>query len=157
MESQAAAFYFGQLFGSRFRRSQLNWSNAALNYGYAILRGAIARGLVAHGLFPSIGLHHHSEQNAFNLADDIIEPFRPVTDLHVAIHRDDEKESLTPDDKANLVALLNVDIGMPRGRMSVLSAIEHCIESLARVLDRNSEKLIELPELIGLEQHIADN
>ena len=157
MESQAAAFYFGRLFGRKFRRSHMNWTNAALNYGYAILRGAIARGLVAHGFFPSIGLFHRSEQNAFNLADDVIEPFRPVIDLYVAIHRDDEKESLSPADKAELVALLNIDMEMPRGIMSVLSAIEHCIESLARVLDRNSDKLIELPSIIGLEQHIAEN
>jgi len=157
MESQAAAFHFARLFGSHFRRSQLIWPNAALNYGYAILRGAIARGLVAHGFFPSIGLFHASEQNAFNLADDIIEPFRPVVDLHVAVHRDSDDQGLLPADKVALVSLLNVDVEMARGRMSVLSAIEQSVESLARVLDRGSEKLLELPTLIGLEQHFAEN
>ncbi len=157
MESTAAAFYFSRLFGSHFRRSQLIWPNAALNYGYAILRGAIARGLVAHGFFPSLGLQHASEQNAFNLADDIIEPFRPVIDLYVASHRDDDLRDLTPADKAALVSLLNVDVEMSRGRMSVLSAIEQSIESLARVLERGSEKLLELPVLIELEQHVAEN
>lgn len=78
MEGQAAAFYFSKLFGNDFQRGQEQWTNAALNYGYAILRGTIARGLVAHGLLPSIGLFHASEQNAFNLADDLIEPFRPL-------------------------------------------------------------------------------
>jgi CRISPR-associated protein Cas1 len=157
MESQAAAFCFARVFGSHFRRSQLIWTNTALNYGYAILRGAIARGLVAHGFFPSIGLFHRSEQNAFNLADDMIEPFRPIVDLHVAMHRDDDKCNLSTADKSLLVALLNIDIEMPRGRMSVLSAIEQSIESLARTMDRGSEKLLELPTLIGLEQHIAEN
>jgi len=153
MESQAAAFHFARLFGCKFGRSQLTWTNAALNYGYAILRGAIARGLVAHGFFPSIGLFHSSEQNAFNLADDIIEPFRPVIDLHVATHRSEDTADLLPIDKVELVALLNADIQMPRGTMSVLSAIEQSIESVARVLDQGHDKLLELPTLIGLDQH----
>src|SRR5690606_36339920 len=84
LEGQAAAFYFSQLFDKNFRRNQENYINSSLNYGYAVLRGAIARGLVAHGLLPSIGLHHASEQNAFNLADDIIDPFRPIVDLFVS-------------------------------------------------------------------------
>lgn len=156
MESQAAVYYFTRLFGAEFKRSQLIWTNAALNYGYAILRGAIARGLVAHGFFPSVGLHHASEQNAFNLADDLIEPFRPVVDLHVFRNCLDESRDLNPADKSELVALLNVDMEMPRGKMSVLSAIEHAVESLARVLDRGTEKLIELPVLIGLDQHVVE-
>jgi len=157
MESQAAAFYFGRLLGNRFRRSQLSWTNAALNYGYAILRGAIARGLVAHGFFPSIGLFHASEQNAFNLADDIIEPFRPVVDLYVASRCGVDTDNLLPVDKVALVGLLNVDMQMPRGTMSVLSAIEQSIESLGRALDQGNENRIELPILIGLEQHVAES
>jgi CRISPR-associated protein Cas1 len=75
LEAQAAAFYFAQLFGQDFHRAEERWTNAALDYGYAVLRGAIARaGLVAHGLHPTVGLFHDSEQNAFNLADDLIEP-----------------------------------------------------------------------------------
>lgn len=156
LEGQAAAFYFSQLFGKHFHRDQARFTNAALNYGYAVLRGTIARGLVAHGLLPSLGLFHASEQNAFNLADDVIEPFRPLVDLFVAklfIPVDDE---LRPEDKVALVGLLNVDIGMPRGKMSVLSAIEHTIESLARVYDGGSETVLELPVLIGLEQHCLE-
>ena len=76
--------HFRSLFGSDFDRAQARWTNAALalDYGYAIFRGTIARGLVAHGFLPAIGLFHRSEQNAFNLADDVIEPFRPLVDLH---------------------------------------------------------------------------
>jgi len=156
MESQAAAFYFSRLFGSDFRRNLPSWTNAALNYGYAILRGAIARGLVAHGFFPSIGIHHASEQNAFNLADDLIEPFRPIVDLFVPTYCEDNLCDLSPSDKVELVALLSVDVEMPRGKMSVLSAIEQTIESLSRVLDRGSEKHLELPVLIGLDQHVTE-
>lgn len=153
LEGQAAAFYFAQMFGKDFHRGQERFTNAALDYGYAVLRGTIARGLVAHGLLPSIGLFHASEQNAFNLADDVIEPFRPLVDLFVrkyAVPADDE---FRPEDKVALVGLLNVDVGMPRGKMSVLSAIEQSIESLARIYDGGSETLLELPGIIGLEQH----
>jgi CRISP-associated protein Cas1 len=153
LEGQAAAFYFTQMFGKDFRRDQARFSNAALDYGYAVLRGAIARGLVAHGLLPTLGLFHASEQNAFNLADDVIEPFRPLVDLFVAQLIPQPDDELRPEDKVELVGLLNADIGMPRGKMSVLSAIEHTIESLARIYDGGSETLLELPTLIGLEQH----
>jgi len=153
LEGQAAAFYFTKLFGKEFNRSQDRWINAALDYGYAVLRGTIARGLVAHGLLPSIGLFHASEQNAFNLADDLIEPFRPAVDLYVARHRTVESDELQPADKTALVGLLNVDVGMPRGVMSILDAIEHSVESLARIYDGGVEHLLELPTLIGLRQH----
>lgn len=153
LEGQAAFFYFTQLFGKGFRRDQARFTNAALDYGYAVLRGAIARGLVAHGLMPSIGLFHASEQNAFNLADDVIEPFRPLVDLFVYKMPPQLDDELHPEDKVALVGLLNVDVGMPRGKMSVLSAIEHMIESLARIYNGGSEVLLEMPGIIGLEQH----
>ena len=152
LEGQAAAFYFVQLFGPGFHRAEDRWINAALDYGYAVLRGAIARGLVAHGLHPTIGLFHDSEQNAFNLADDLIEPFRPLVDLHVAKHMSAHANELTPADKAALVALLNVDVGMPQGRMSALSAVEYSVESLVRLFEADDSNL-ELPNLIGLQAH----
>lgn len=153
LEGQAAAFYFASLFGNEFRRGDNRWVNAALDYGYAVLRGTIARGLVAHGLLPSIGLFHASEQNAFNLADDLIEPFRPLVDLYVVKHRIEDDVELQPTDKTGLVGLLNVDMAMPRGVMSTLDAIEHAVESLARIYEGGSESLLELPTLIGLRQH----
>jgi CRISPR-associated protein Cas1 len=153
LEGRAAAFYFSQLFDKNFHRNLASLTNAALDYGYAVFRGTIARGLVAHGLMPSLGLFHASEQNAFNLADDVIEPFRPLVDLFASTLFISSNEELRPEDKTALVGLLNVDVDMPRGTMSVLSAIEHTVESLARVYDGGSETLLELPVLIGLEQH----
>lgn len=154
MEAQASAYYFPQLFGRSFHRSQEGWTNAALDYGYAVLRGACARALVAHGLLPTVGIFHSSEQNAFNLADDLIEPYRPVVDLHVATCRKtDDNTDLSPADKAALVGLLNVDIAMPRGVMSVLASVEQAAESLARLYDGGSELVLEMPRVIGLNQH----
>lgn len=161
LEAQASAYYFPQVFGRSFHRSQVNWTNAALDYGYAVLRGACARALVAHGMLPSLGLFHRSEQNAFNLADDLIEPYRPVVDLYVAQQRaqsnapQDDGE-LRPADKVALVALLNVDVVMPRGNMSVLASIEQAAESLARLFDGGSEQVLELPGLIKLRQHVFE-
>ncbi|CAG1001880.1 CRISPR-associated endonuclease Cas1 [Burkholderiales bacterium] len=152
LEGQAAAFYFSQLFGQDFHRAAERWINAALDYGYAVLRGAIARGLVAHGLHPTVGLFHDSEQNAFNLADDLIEPFRALIDLHVAARPAATEGELIPTDKSALVALLNVDIAMPQGRMSALSAIEYAVESLVRVYENDGSELA-LPTLIGLQPH----
>ncbi len=157
LEAQASAYYFPQLFGRSFHRSQNNWANAALDYGYAVMRGACARALVAHGMLPSIGLFHSSEQNAFNLADDLIEPYRPVVDLHVAQNRSAiEDAELQPSEKVALVGLLNVDVAMPRGQMSVLASIEQAAESLARLYDGGSEQVLELPGLIGLRQHVYE-
>ena len=154
MEAQASAYYFPQIFGKGFHRGQSTWTNAALDYGYAVMRGACARALVAHGMLPTIGLFHSSEQNAFNLADDLIEPFRAIVDLHVATNRklDDEQE-LVPADKAALVSLLHVDVRMPRGVMSVLAAVEQAAESLMRLYDGGGEALLEMPQLIGLNLH----
>jgi len=157
-EAQASAFYFPQVFGRSFHRSQEVWANAALDYGYSVFRGACARALVAHGFLPSVGLFHSSEQNAFNLADDLIEPYRPIVDLHVAnIYStravDDE---LSPADKVALVALLNVDVRMPRGTMSALASIEQATEALARVYEAEAGAALELPSLLGLQQHIFE-
>lgn len=154
LESQASAFYFRALFGNDFHRGQPRWINASLDYGYAVLRAAIARGLVAHGFLPALGLFHASEQNAFNLADDLIEPYRPLVDLHVIQHSlGHGVEDLLPADKVPLVSLLNVDMTMPRGTMSVLASIEQAVESLARLYEGGSETLLELPRLSGLTLH----
>jgi CRISPR-associated protein Cas1 len=155
-EALAASYYFPRLFAKGFDRGQDQWINAALDYGYAVLRGAIARGLVAHGFLPSLGLFHASEQNAFNLADDLIEPFRPVVDLHVATRLPDEERELLPADKAALVALLNIDVVMPRGTMSVLSAIEQSVESLGRFYENENATSLELPTLTKLKQHLRE-
>lgn len=154
MEAQASAYYFPRLFGRGFHRGVDSWTNAALDYGYAVMRGACARALVAHGMLPTVGLFHSSEQNAFNLADDLIEPYRPIVDLHVATSRkSDDGQELSPADKTALVGLLNIDVAMPRGVMSVLASVEQAAESLARLYDGGSEQVLELPRLIGLNQH----
>ena len=154
LEARSARWYFARLFGDAFSRMEATPVNACLNYGYAIIRGAIARQLVLHGLHPPMGIFHDNEQNAFNLADDLIEPFRPVVDLFVATHL---PGILTADaiPKALLVRLLNVDIDMPEGKMAVATAIEYAVESLVRVLGGKSG-MLSLPELVPLREHFRE-
>lgn len=151
-EAVAAAFYFPALFGEAFSRGAEDSRNAALNYGYAILRGCIARNLVIHGLEPCIGLHHRSELNNFNLADDLIEPYRPIVDLFVATHFSEDTEVLTPDQKVMLFNLTNFLIKQAGKQYRIFSAIGRSCASLANCICEKSQKL-ELPELMPLEQH----
>lgn len=85
VEAHAARFYWRMLLGDAFRRQPRSREglNAALDYGYTVLRGTVLRETVAAGLNPTLGLRHHGPSNPFNLVDDLIEPFRPIVDAHV--------------------------------------------------------------------------
>ncbi|MEY2341082.1 type II CRISPR-associated endonuclease Cas1 [Acidithiobacillus sp. IBUN Pt1247-S3] len=152
-ESHGAQVYFRRLMGAGFSRAQERWHNAAFNYGYSIIRSALARNLVAYGFMPAFGLHHQSEQNAFNLADDLIEPFRPILDAHVLAHmpNDAAERNLSRDDKAYLVSILHIDTPMHRaqeslGTTSILAACEQSVISLSQRLD-DEQTSLALPSL----------
>lgn len=151
-EAVAAAFYFPRLFGEDFSRGSDDPRNAALNYGYAILRGGIARNLVIHGLEPCIGIHHRSELNNFNLADDLIEPFRPVVDLYVAQNFSDEDVVLTTAQKAELFNLTNYLVKQAGKSYRVMLSIGRTCTALANSI-LEQRLLLELPELLPLEQY----
>lgn len=154
LEAQAAACYFPALFSLDFKRKDRNIINSALNYGYAILRGTIARSVVAHGLFPAFGLFHHNHQNAFNLVDDLIEPFRPQVDLWVATNLFQlVGTELTTENKAGLASLLHVDVQMPDGQMTVLAAIEQTVISLINYMETAASMSLKLPRIIGVSHH----
>ena len=109
-EGIAARVYFQELFGKDFTRDRnLPGINALLNYGYTILRAAVARALVSSGLFPAIGIYHHNRSNAFPLADDIMEPYRPYVDEVVYDLSMQGKMELTKDVKADLIGVLYAD------------------------------------------------
>lgn len=150
-EAAAAALYFPALFGPGFTRGLDGLINAALNYGYAILRGATARNLVVHGLEPCLGIFHHSELNQFNLADDLMEPYRPLVDLYAATYiKNDEKEMLAPKIKQQLFNLTNYMVSQNNGRYRVISGIGRMVESFSRAVIQEGKEL-ELPELRPLE------
>lgn len=147
-EATAAALYFPALFGDGFTRGEESDArNAALNYGYAILRGCMARCLTVYGFIPWLGLHHSSTLNAWNLADDMMEPYRPLVDLFVAAQvREDAP--LDTRLKSCLFNLLNMDIRSGGQRHSVAYAMERQVQSL-----RSDTKMLVLPELIPLQPH----
>ncbi len=152
IEGTAAAFYFKSLFGAGFSRTQEGHTNAMLNYGYAILRGVLARDLACYGFQPSLGIHHCSDLNAFNLADDLIEPFRPIVDLFVALNEDEDAEILTKEEKARLFNLLNAEIISKGEKHSVAYAMERTVKSLNKYYKKEGTEIL-LPELVELKQH----
>ena len=153
VEATAAALYFPALFCPGFTRAEECPENAMLNYGYAILRGSIARNLVMHGLEPCIGLHHRSGVNPFNLADDLIEPYRPIVDLFVASQKTDgwNDGGLPPQMKKRLFNLTNYLVLQKNKRLRVMTSVDRCTASLAASID-SEENRLELPALIPLEE-----
>ncbi len=150
-EAAAAKRYFPLLFGAGFTRSEENGTNAALNYGYAIIRGYMARCLCVYGFIPAIGINHKSELNRFNLADDMMEPFRPFIDLLVSSVLNDGEE-LDRERKQLLFNCLNLEARIDKSRYSLSYAMEKTVQSLVRSLDEN-KPMLTLPRLCELKQH----
>jgi len=145
-ESTSAGFYWRKYFDNKFHRSTDCFANDALNYGYSILRGQIARSVVAHGLQPFLGIHHENELNAFNLVDDLIEPLRPFVDLLVAKNFDFSLNKLLPEHKQKLLDILNLGIEINGKIYSLPNAIEIIVETFVASLRDNTVK-INLPTL----------
>ena len=151
-EATAAQYYFPALFGNSFTRADdKDGRNAGLNYGYAILRGYIARTLSAYGFIPSLGLHHRSTLNAFNLADDLIEPFRTVVDL-VVFRNMGKDDDLTAANKRELFNCLNLEVLSGGQRHSVSYAVERAVMSLGRALNDKDTPML-LPRLLEMNMH----
>jgi CRISPR-associated protein Cas1 len=115
VEGQAAKIYWPALLGGGFRRARGGaWPNPMLNYGYMVMRASVARAIAGAGLHPSFGIHHHNRGNAFCLADDLLEPLRPMVDAAVygiiGSIPGDEEPSVTPAAKKVLLALLARDV-----------------------------------------------
>ena len=124
LEARAAAFYWQNLFGSikGFNRDREGIPpNNLLNYGYAILRAVVARSLVGSGLLPTLGIHHHNRYNAYCLADDIMEPYRPYVDKLVAdiVDSGSDISKLTTEIKSKLLSIPVLDVVI-NGRRSPL-------------------------------------
>ncbi len=146
-EGISAKMYFRNAFGSEFIRFADDNINNMLNYGYAIIRSGVAKALVSHGFNCVLGIHHISETNEFNLADDFMEPFRPVVDDWVASHDDCYEEGLSKHVKGELVGLYNTEIWIDGKETKVRYAIETMIRSFVTSIETNNPDRILLPEL----------
>lgn len=143
IEAQAAQKYLPAMFGAGFRRDRdAEGVNAALNYGYTVLRAATARSIVAAGLHPSLGLHHVSKGSSLRLADDLMEPFRATVDVVVRdISRSSEAITLDPVTKRMLAGVLHADFAAAEGSSPLSNVLTRYAQSLAQVFMGERQRL----------------
>lgn len=157
VEAQAAQRYWPRLMGPAFRRRRSGPPpNLLLNYGYTVFRAAAARALSAAGLLPTLGIHHHNRSNAFCLADDMVEPYRPYVDWRVRRLVDEKAEigELNRETKAALLSLFNEVIPVGGQRSPLLLAFHSTAASISNSF-RQGEPALSLPE--GLPIQPEDN
>lgn len=151
-EAQAAVYYWKQLFADipGFRRERYGPPpNNLLNYGYAILRALMARALVGSGLLPSLGIFHRNQYNAYCLADDIMEPYRPYVDREVYrifASGCDFDFSLSPGIKKQLLSIPALDTRLEGKKSPLMTAVSRTTASLVRCYEGQSRKIL-YPEL----------
>lgn len=155
LEAQAAQRYWPRLFGPKFRRDRTEEGiNALLNYGYAIVRAATARAVVASGLISSLGVFHKNRGNPFCLADDLLEPYRPFVDWRVGLlSRDNEAAPPSLDQRstrATLLSLFNETVLVQGRKVPFLLAIQSGAASLCRALT-GGDKDLALPERLPIQ------
>ena len=151
LEARAAVFYWKNLFGNIpdfIREREGEFPNNLLNYGYAILRAVVARSLVSSGMLPTFGIHHHNRYNAYCLADDIMEPYRPmvnslVYDMIIRYGRDLE---LTKEIKSELLTIPTLDITINGKRSPLMVGVSQTTASLYKCFSGELRK-IAYPEL----------
>jgi CRISPR-associated protein Cas1 len=149
-EARAARAYWPRLFADFTREDGSDKRNSLLNYGYAVIRSAVARALVASGLLPAFGVNHASVTNAFNLADDMVEPFRPFIDRLVWRMTDNGRDNAgetTVDERRTLASAPTEEARMGKEKVNLLIASERAAESLVRAIEANSAALLLLPQL----------
>ncbi len=147
-EARAARFYWSRLFNDFIRSDENDIRNALLNYGYACVRATIARAIVAVGFIPSIGLHHDGRFNAFNMVDDLLEPFRPIVDWAVIEHLRERKKNqakMNIDDRRSMAAILTRDVVIDKEQLSLLHASERVADKLRRAVEEGEPKLLTFP------------
>ena len=157
LEAQAARIYWTKLFGANFTRNQNSEDgiNSLLNYGYTILRSSVARSIMATGLHPSLGIHHHNRFNSMCLVDDIMEVFRPLVDILVHYSYNQGHTGVTRDTKKYLANMINIDLKTNKGRSPLSNAINDLCNSLAQsylkkkplLIFPNSIQPIKIPDI----------
>lgn len=152
MESVAARQHFSLLFGEGWWRGGPDGLNSALDYGYAILRAAVVRALAMHGFLLTQGVHHASELNPFNLADDFLEPLRPAVDLYAAGLKP-PPDALTKEHRVQLVGLLGYEVLIDGKRQSILNAAAVMAASFLTACRGKDPGALKLPQVFALTEH----
>lgn len=142
LEAQAARRYWPLLMGAEFRRDRNSpGANALLNYGYAVIRATVARAVIAAGLHPTIGINHANRGNAFVLADDLVEPFRPLVDALVVAMVAQGLDTLDPKRKRQFAKLIAFDLRIGGEASPVSIAAVRLAQSLARAFETGRPSL----------------
>lgn len=146
MEARAAVYYWKTIFPNDpcfIRDREDEGANALLNYGYAILRAVVARALVEAGLLPTLGIHHHNRYNAYCLADDIMEPYRPYVDkLVVEMLEDGAEDKLNATNKVKLLNIPVIEVKINEKRSPLMIAVSQTVSSLVKCFRGDCRKLI---------------
>ncbi len=148
MEARAARHYWAELWNEFRREDDSDKRNKLLNYGYAVARSGVARALVAAGLIPCLGLMHASATNAFNLADDVVEPFRPFVDVlawRTADNGSPSQDDLTVEHRRAMAGVLLGEARLGDDTVTLLVAAEHTAESLVRAIESGTPEALVLP------------
>lgn len=148
-EALASAYYWKELFGEDFVRSSgRNYPNNMLNYGYAIVRTSMARAIVAAGFHPALGLHHRNQYNAFCLADDLMEVYRPFVDSFVYNHLDKfpADDEMTREQKETLISIIYQDVAIGGQTSPMQIAIQKTANSLINSYSAKKNQLL-LPDV----------
>lgn len=146
-EAQAAAYYWKRVFPDflDFRRERFGPPpNNLLNYGYAILRALVARSLVASGLLPTLGIHHRNQYNAYCLADDIMEPYRPYVDyvVYQLVRNNGKFLDMSPSMKKALLEIPAIDVVIDGKKSPLMNAVQRTTASLAKCFEGTTRKLL---------------
>jgi CRISPR-associated protein Cas1 len=146
LEARGAKFYWDKYLPTEFgfkRNPEGTDPNNLLNYCYAILRASVARALVSSGLHPAVGIHHRNEYNAFCLADDIMEPYRPYVDVLVRsiVTTGEDVTELTPELKKRLLEIMTVDVIIEGGTKPLLLGLSTTTKSLADCYEKKRRVL----------------
>ena len=146
MEARAAVYYWKTIFPNDpcfIRDREDEGANALLNYGYAILRAVVARALVGAGLLPTLGIHHHNRYNAYCLADDSMEPYRPYDDkLVVEMLEDGAEDKLNATNKVKLLNIPVIEVKINEKRSPLMIAVSQTVSSLVKCFRGDCRKLI---------------
>ena len=150
-EGIASRIYFKSLFGNQFKRFSEDIINYSLNYVYQVIRSKISQEIVSCGYLPSMGLCHKSEYNFFNLADDLIEPFRPIVDYFVySLLAMNSNDYLTPDLKRSFVNILNEKILYHSNEYKIHIVIQFYVQNLFSFLETGDVNKIQFPSLLWI-------
>ena len=147
LEARAAAYYWKYVFPEIpdfVRGREEEPPNNLLNYGYAILRACVARGLVGSGLLPTLGIHHHNKYNAYCLADDIMEPYRPFVDKLVIdiMQKYDDIKDLNLDMKADLLQIPTLDVKIEGKKSPLMIGVGTTTASLYKCFKGENRKIL---------------